>query len=996
MKRLIALMMCAPAIYTHAQDLILTPEFTFPFGGFTVDGNLYTFPTGAETWAAVANENTDIYPLMFEDGDDYITFNARVPSGEDVQLKFRFEFNPYPDIEPAFDTDAVTVSGGDMATYQIGIPDQGTKTYSSFLMYLVERDAPVEITDIQIVMNASGDLGCTDSSACNYDSTATQDDGSCLQNDDCGVCGGDNSTCVFDYATFFEGEWRLEPVEGALCVGPSQTDCSWWSNSASDVTTRGCLFDDKYIFHAGGTFTNDHGDETWVGDWQDGNDEGCREYVTKDTWANNSATWAFDPADSELTINYGYLGLLAPHNTGQSQSLAEIADSRTYLVENPESYSVVDCDGQTAVIHKATVFMYFQLGWWKFELRKGEVYGCTDSDASNYCDSATSDDGSCQYSGCTDSSACNYDAQANVDDGSCVWTNCADLDNSEILTPSFTGFFGGFTVYGNTYEFPSSAETWGGVANENFDIYPLMFEDGDDYITFNARVPSGEDVQLKFRFEYNPYPDTDPAFDTDAVTVSGGNMATYQIGIPDQGTNTYSSFLMYLVERDVPVEITDIQIVMNASGDLGCTDSSACNYDAQASVDDGSCLQNDDCGVCGGDNSSCSGCTDSSACNYDAQASVDDGSCLQNDDCGVCGGDNSSCSGCTDSSACNYDAQASVDDGSCLQNDDCGVCDGDNSSCSGCTHENATNYDSTATIEDGSCLYSQETHDAGYNAGYEAGAASVECPPCANSDCPGDFTEDGYIGVDDILSMLSLYDTYCPGFGDVGETNWQCGDPVSYQSYDYATVQIGEQCWFAENLRSENYENGDAIPSNLSNSEWSGTTSGAVAVFGEAFGEGGIMCDNFSPDGDACDEAWALNEYGRHYNWYAVDDARGLCPSGWHVPTDLEWIVMTDHLGGPFDSSDAGDQMKTDYGWYNGGNGTNSSGFSGLPGGSRGSNFNGSYAGGLGLWWSSSTGGAFCGCEAWYRLLHFEHEYAVRDFAPPQNGFSVRCIKDAE
>ena len=119
------------------------------------------------------------------------------------------------------------------------------------------------------------------------------------------------------------------------------------------------------------------------------------------------------------------------------------------------------------------------------------------------------------------------------------------------------------------------------------------------------------------------------------------------------------------------------------------------------------------------------------------------------------------CGGCMDALACNYSSQAIVDDSSCIYNDDCGVCGGDNSSCSGCTHENATNYDSTATIEDGSCLYSQETHDAGYNAGYEAGAASVECPPCANSDCPGDFTADGYIGVDDILSMLSLYDTSC-------------------------------------------------------------------------------------------------------------------------------------------------------------------------------------------------------------------------------------------
>ena len=78
---------------------------------------------------------------------------------------------------------------------------------------------------------------------------------------------------------------------------------------------------------------------------------------------------------------------------------------------------------------------------------------------------------------------------------------------------------------------------------------------------------------------------------------------------------------------------------------------------------------------------------------------------------------------------------------------------------------------------------------------------------------------------------------------------------------------------------------------------------GAVAVYGE----GSSACDNYSPDGDACDESWSLNEYGRIYNWYAVDDTRGLCPSGWHVPTDGEWTVMTDGLGG---ESVAGGQMK--------------------------------------------------------------------------------------
>ena len=134
------------------------------------------------------------------------------------------------------------------------------------------------------------------------------------------------------------------------------------------------------------------------------------------------------------------------------------------------------------------------------------------------------------------------------------------------------------------------------------------------------------------------------------------------------------------------------------------------------------------------------------------------------------------CGGCMDALACNYSSQANIDDGSCIYNDDCGVCGGDNSSCSGCTHENATNYDSTATIEDGSCLYSQEDHDAAQENAFNAGLASAECPPCANSDCPGDFTADGYIGVDDILSMLSLYDTSCAVCGNGIVEDGECCD----------------------------------------------------------------------------------------------------------------------------------------------------------------------------------------------------------------------------
>ena len=151
---------------------------------------------------------------------------------------------------------------------------------------------------------------------------------------------------------------------------------------------------------------------------------------------------------------------------------------------------------------------------------------------------------------------------------------------------------------------------------------------------------------------------------------------------------------------------------------------------------------------------------------------------------------------------------------------------------------------------------------------------------------------------------------------------------MDYQGYDYETVQIGEQCWFAENLRSANYENGDLIPANLNDSEWENASSGAVAIFGE--GEGG--CFEVSIDGDACDEAWSLHEYGRLYNWFAVDDTRGLCPNDWHVPSNEEWTTMTDYLGG---ASAAGGDLRASYGWPENGNGSNLSGFSGLPGGYR-------------------------------------------------------------
>jgi uncharacterized protein (TIGR02145 family) len=197
---------------------------------------------------------------------------------------------------------------------------------------------------------------------------------------------------------------------------------------------------------------------------------------------------------------------------------------------------------------------------------------------------------------------------------------------------------------------------------------------------------------------------------------------------------------------------------------------------------------------------------------------------------------------------------------------------------------------------------------------------------------------------------------------------------VRFDGYDYPTVAIGTQCWFKENLRSDNYRNGDAIPGNLNDAKWTATSSGAQTVYGEG-------TSTFY--GGRSDEIANLAALGRLYNWYAVKDARGLCPTGFHVPTDEEWKELEGTLGG---TSVAGTAMKTTS-W----GGTNSSGFSALPGGDRGHS-SGSYFshGDYGSWWSSAPNGT----NAWYNGLLSGYSNVARFYADARSGLSVRCVRD--
>jgi uncharacterized protein (TIGR02145 family) len=183
--------------------------------------------------------------------------------------------------------------------------------------------------------------------------------------------------------------------------------------------------------------------------------------------------------------------------------------------------------------------------------------------------------------------------------------------------------------------------------------------------------------------------------------------------------------------------------------------------------------------------------------------------------------------------------------------------------------------------------------------------------------------------------------------------------------------KIGNQIWATKNLDVATYRNGDAIPQVQDGYAWSNLTSGAWCYY-----------ENTTTYGST---------YGKLYNWYAVNDPRGLAPNGYHIPTDAEWGTLTTYLGGV---SVAGGKMKesgTSHWQVPNIGATNSSGFAGLPGGFRFDNGDFYGIGTNGYWWGSSEGSPF---NAWYRNLYYDDGVVVRNYYYKPYGFSVRCLRD--
>jgi len=236
-----------------------------------------------------------------------------------------------------------------------------------------------------------------------------------------------------------------------------------------------------------------------------------------------------------------------------------------------------------------------------------------------------------------------------------------------------------------------------------------------------------------------------------------------------------------------------------------------------------------------------------------------------------------------------------------------------------------------------------------------------------------DANGDGDLDVLDVVIEVDCILTDC---WEGGSDTTQVDVCVDYDGNVYETIKIGEQLWMAENLKVIHYNDGSEITHIINSDYWGSYVEGQYGVY-----------DNDPANADI---------YGNLYNFAVIEDDRGVCPEGWHVPSNNEYTVLTDYLGG---AGGAGGKMKEagldHWNYYSDEiteDATNESGFTGLPAGYRGLS-NGLYGnvGYVGYFWSSSEYGSN---DAWYRRLSYSSSVVYRDYDGKHYGFSIRCLGD--
>ena len=221
------------------------------------------------------------------------------------------------------------------------------------------------------------------------------------------------------------------------------------------------------------------------------------------------------------------------------------------------------------------------------------------------------------------------------------------------------------------------------------------------------------------------------------------------------------------------------------------------------------------------------------------------------------------------------------------------------------------------------------------------------------------------------ISFLDISDTISP---------WVCGDPIidSRDGQSYNTVQIGTQCWMAENLNIGTMING-------SNDQ---TDNSTIEKY--CYNNNTANCDTYG----------GLYQWDEMMQYVTTEGTQGICPTGWHLPTDAEWCILENYVDSGtvlcsatgIRGTDAGGNLKetgTTH-WASNTGATNSSGFTGLPGGYRYTDGYFYQLGHYAEFWSSSENGTY----AWYRLLSNNSAQVERNDFTKAEGSSVRCVKN--
>lgn len=219
----------------------------------------------------------------------------------------------------------------------------------------------------------------------------------------------------------------------------------------------------------------------------------------------------------------------------------------------------------------------------------------------------------------------------------------------------------------------------------------------------------------------------------------------------------------------------------------------------------------------------------------------------------------------------------------------------------------------------------------------------------------------------------------CPGMSTV----------TDIEGNIYNTVQIDNQCWMKENLRTTKYQDNTAIPNVMGGNDWSNLTNGAYVWYNN-------------------NHIWK-DVYGALYNWYAIEESYGICPTGWHVPSNADWDVLVDFFGGG--NSPAGNELKscrqlnsplggdcnttehprwvmnaTHYG-------TNDHGFTSIPGGYRSSAASGQFSdlGSMDTYWTTDQ---ITSSQSWTYGMYSTLGGIYKFYFNKKRGFAVRCLKD--